>query len=55
MLVTYGMSIQGFEGISRLTGPILEVFYPLLLALMIWNIMLKPLIFKFYKRPAIEA
>jgi LIVCS family branched-chain amino acid:cation transporter len=43
ILVTYGMSIQGFDGISRLTGPILEVFYPMLLLLILWNIALKPL------------
>lgn len=43
LLITFGMSIQGFEGISRLTGPILEVFYPLLLLLIVWNIMIKPL------------
>ncbi len=47
ILVTFAMSIQGFEGISRLTGPILEVFYPMLLLLIIWNIMIKPLCGKF--------
>lgn len=55
MLVTYGMSIQGFEGISRFTGPILEVFYPVLLALIVWNIIVKPLINKVRKRTVLEA
>lgn len=55
MLVTYGMSIQGFEGISRFTGPILEVFYPILLALIVWNIIVKPLFNKVCKKTVLEA
>jgi LIVCS family branched-chain amino acid:cation transporter len=54
LFVTYGMSIQGFEGISALTGPLLEIFYPLLLVLMVWNIMIKPLIAK-CKCKSVEA
>ena len=44
IIVTYVMSIQGFEGISSLTGPLLEVLYPALLLLIVWNIIIKPLI-----------
>ena len=42
--VTYGVSNLGFEGISRLTGPILEVFYPILLLLIVWKLAIKPLL-----------
>ena len=37
-VVTFGMSITGLEGISYVTGPLLEVFYPLLIALIVINV-----------------
>lgn len=37
---TFGMSIQGFHGISLVTGPLLQIFYPLLILLMLWNMAL---------------
>jgi len=36
--VSYGMSILGFKGITALTKPILEVFYPFLIFLMTINL-----------------
>jgi len=37
-IVTFGMSITGLEGISFVTGPLLEVFYPLLIVLIVFNV-----------------
>jgi LIVCS family branched-chain amino acid:cation transporter len=35
---TFGMSITGLEGISFVTEPILQVFYPLLIVLIVYNV-----------------
>lgn len=35
--ITFFMSILGLEGISFVTEPILQVCYPILIALMVWN------------------
>lgn len=37
-LVTFCMSITGLEGISFVTGPLLEVFYPMLIVLIVFNL-----------------
>jgi LIVCS family branched-chain amino acid:cation transporter len=38
-LFTYGMSITGLEGVTFITGPLLQIFYPLLLILIVGNVM----------------
>ncbi len=47
LATTFGMSILGFKGISNITGPILDIFYPLLLVLIVWNIAIKPLLTRY--------
>jgi len=37
-IVTFGMSITGLQGISFVTGPILQVFYPILMVLIVFNV-----------------
>ncbi|MBA2728652.1 MAG: branched-chain amino acid transport system II carrier protein [Parachlamydiaceae bacterium] len=37
-IVTFGMSITGLEGISFVTGPLLEIFYPMLILLIVVNV-----------------
>jgi LIVCS family branched-chain amino acid:cation transporter len=41
LAATFGMSILGFQGISNFTGPLLEIFYPCLLGLIVWNLGIK--------------
>jgi LIVCS family branched-chain amino acid:cation transporter len=35
---SFAMSIFGLSGITQVTGPLLNVFYPLLLAMIFWNL-----------------
>lgn len=37
-LVTFGMSITGLQGITFVTEPVLNVFYPLLMVLIVYNV-----------------
>lgn len=37
-LITFFMACQGFETISRLSEPVFQVLYPLLIALILWNL-----------------
>ena len=37
LLMTYGLSILGFDGIAKVVGPMLQVAYPFLIALMALN------------------
>lgn len=37
-VMTFGMSIFGLQGITAFTGPILQVFYPFLLVLIVFNV-----------------
>ncbi|MGM0440579.1 MAG: branched-chain amino acid transport system II carrier protein [Chlamydiota bacterium] len=38
LVITFGMSILGLKGITSLTAPILQVFYPILIILIAYNI-----------------
>lgn len=37
-LITFGMSITGLQGITFVTEPILQVFYPMLMILIVYNV-----------------
>jgi LIVCS family branched-chain amino acid:cation transporter len=38
MGITFLMSLLGLEGITAFTEPLLQIFYPMLLGLLLWNI-----------------
>jgi len=37
LLATFGMSILGLQGITQVTGPLLQLFYPLLIGMILLN------------------
>ena len=52
LVVTFVMSIFGLEGISFVTEPVLQIFYPLLFILIVWNVG-KELLFKQVKQEVV--
>jgi branched-subunit amino acid permease len=51
LAVSFGMSILGFQGISNITGPLLEIFYPCLIILIFWALAVKGI---FLRKPSQE-